>query len=115
MTPVVMRSRGDWPLIVEAVHKRAGKQPLWKCLTGYYNVCVTSIVTPESTILWQMYMRSGKGSNETWESYLNMPAIVAEAFELFDVEIGMFERAKEKEDRRRLAAEIKRVKGHGRK
>ena len=113
MIPVAMRSRDDWPLVVEAVHERAGKQPLWKCLMGYYNVCMASIVTPESMVLWQMYMRSDRGGNETWKSYLDMPAVVAEAFELFDVEISMFEQAKEKENRHKLAGEIERARRHG--
>jgi len=115
MLPVVMQSRDDWHLVVEAVEKRAGKQPPWKCLTGYYNVCVASIVAPESMVLWQMYMRSGRGRNETWQSYLDMPAIVAEAFELFDVEVNMLERMREKKNRRNLAAEIERAKRYGRR
>jgi len=110
MIPVVMQSRDDWHLVVEAVQARVGKQPLWKCLAGYYNVCIASIITFESLVLRQMYMRSGRGCNETWQSYLDMPAAVAEAFELLDAEFNTLERIKEKEDQRRLAVEIGRAR-----
>jgi hypothetical protein len=118
MAPILMRSREEWYLVVEEVRKRAGEQPEWKCLAGYYNVCISSILTPESMMLWNMYVRSGRGGNETWQSYLEMPALVAEAFEIFDAEIALLRRAKERQDRRLMAAEIEMArskKGYGRR
>lgn len=118
MTPVVMNDPTEWPKVVRAVRLRSGDQPDWKCLAGYYNVCITSIMSPEIAALWRMYVRSGRGRNETCESYLEMPAIVADAFEVLDDETRKIELDFEEKNRRQLASEIekaRRPKGYGRR
>jgi hypothetical protein len=106
MTPVAMRGRSEWTKVVDAVEARAGRQPEWKCLVGYYSVCVESVVSDLSAMLWKMYVRTNKGRNETYDSFLDLPAIVADGYEVIDAEMSKLERIKEKSDRDDLARSI---------
>ena len=106
MIPVAMRGKAEWIKVVDAVEARAGRQPEWKCLVGYYSVCVESVVSDLSLVLWRMYVRTNRGRNETHGSFLDMPAIVADGYEVIDAEMSKLERAKERSDRDALASSI---------
>jgi hypothetical protein len=102
MTPITMCNNNEWHLIIDAVTTKAGRQPEWKCLAGYYNVCIPSVISAESMLLFDAYIRSNRGRNETFESYLDMPAIVIDAFNALDIEFAKLLKNKEISDAHKL-------------
>lgn len=101
-----MRGRSEWTKITDAVELGAGRQPEWKCLAGYYSVCIGSVATDLSMMLWRMYVRTNRGRNETYSSFLDLPAIVADGYEVMDAEMSKLEHNKEVSDRGNLAGAI---------
>lgn len=65
--------------------------PIWKCLFGYYSVCIVSVVDDDSRAVWQMYSQLGGFAHETYRSYMELPAVIVDAFSVIEAEIARIE------------------------
>lgn len=83
-----MVTKEDWTTIVDTVRAKAADDniPEWKCLFGYYSVCVWSIVSPSSQFIYRLYLDLGGLGRETVESYLRLPAHLLDAFHVIQEE-----------------------------
>ncbi len=114
MEPVEITA-DTWPRIVDVVRKRTNNAdiPIWSCFVTYYNVCVPSLVTTLSHKLWHLYRRIDGTSNETYASYLNLPAFWVDACDVIDTEIARIDKLradKAQRQQREIMRNLKRGK-----
>lgn len=94
MTPVEI-TKETWYKLVEAVHaEKNAKAPIWTCITGYYSVCLQSLISPLSSTLYNLYRRLDGTSNETFESLKSIPAIYLKACDIIRAEENRIERVR---------------------
>ena len=115
--PRIRVGRDDWEKIVDAAREHAGDPdlPLWNAVVNYYSVCVPSIVTPLSFILWQLHQRIGGTRNETYASYYDLPAFWVNACDVIEAEIARIDRIradKAQREQRELLRQLGRKNGH---
>jgi len=90
-------TRDNWAHLVDVVRERAGTDvPMWKCLAGYYSVCIPSVVDTFAAYAWQLYALSGYLRNETVASISQLPTRLVEAFQVFRTEIDRIERIRKR-------------------
>lgn len=70
--------------------------PDWQCLAVYYNVCVSSLMTPTTLFLWNKYNTINGMANETSSSYDDVSAIYADACSVIEAEIERIETERKK-------------------
>lgn len=91
--PELRVTRDTWPQAIDAVRDFADDKniPVWACVTQYYDLCVPSIVSDRSLFAWQLYHDLDGFKNETFESYMKMPALLVDAFHVIKGEIARIE------------------------
>ena len=92
--PEIRVSKDSWYRAVETVREFANDPdvPVWICLAEYYQLCIPSVVTRESLILWRLYHDLDGFSRESYESYMRLPARIVDAFSTIKGEIDRIER-----------------------
>ena len=111
--PDVEITRDTWPKLIDVVRKKAGsEQPVWKCVGVYYSVCIVSLITLESREMWQLYQDIGGLKNETFDSYLQLPAPWIAACRVISSEIDRIDRVRQRKVERKSRA---RTDGRGNK
>lgn len=101
--------------MIDVVHERHGADiPDWKCLFVYYNLCVQSIVTPLSAAIMEMYHHTKGLANETYLSYLNLPAILADGCRIVSAELAQQEAVRERAEQAQLDRMMRRRHGNRR-
>jgi hypothetical protein len=94
-------SRETWPTAIDAVREFANdpKLPVWACLVHYYQLCIPSVVSPQSLFAWQLYHDLDGFKHETFESYMRMPAWLVDAFHIIGGEIRRIEQVQSESQR----------------
>ena len=115
--PTLRVANREWWRIEEAVAKHADKDdiPSWSAMVNYYNVCVPSIITPLSLAVWNLYQRIDGTSNETYRSFIDLPAFWVDACAVIDREIGRIDKVRADKARREQQALIRRLGSNGHK
>lgn len=110
-------TRDNWTLLIDEVHQTKSKDiPDWQCLFVYYNVCLASVITPFSAMVWNLYNRLNGFKSETYESFLRLPAILVDCVQVIQVELNRINDIREKEERQRAGIASRQLKGkHGRR
>jgi len=86
--PDVKISRDSQTELIEAVREKAGAEvPVWLCFTGYYSICVESVITDLSRAIYSRYINSNFNKNETFQSSLALPNIYYEGSLVIEKEI----------------------------
>lgn len=84
-------------LLVDEVHRSKGKDiPDWKCLFGYYNVCLASVITPFSVMVWNLYNQLNGLRAETYESFMRLPAIFVDCVQVIQGELARIQKIRDR-------------------
>ena len=77
------------------MRERAGEMPDGYAVGVYFNVCIPSLVSDLSLDLWSLYNHLSGTKNETFKSYIRLPAIYVEAVEIIEAELERIRRIRE--------------------
>ena len=105
---------GDLQPLFDAVNEKAGKvQAKWKALAGYYNICIQSVITEYTMRMWQLYQFTNGLSNETYNSFMELPIKTVEAVNVIRSEVNRIEQLRANDAKAR-ANMMSKGKSHGR-
>jgi hypothetical protein len=108
MKPITVRP-DQWERIIDAARIKAGDPnlPMWSALVNYYSVCIPSLVTPLSMKLWFLYQRIQGTTNETYESYNNLPAFWVDACAVIERETARIDKVRSDKAKQQQASMLR--------
>jgi len=95
----IVITEDNWTNIIDEVHKINPKASTRECLLDYYPVCINHIITPLSRELWNMYCHIDGFKNERFETYMELPQVVYEAFCIIQSEIQQMDKQRASKDK----------------
>ena len=111
----IVITRDTWPLLIDEVHSSKGKDiPDWQCF-AYYNVCLSSVITPFSVMAWNLYGHLNGLKAETYESFMRLPAVFVDCVQVIKIELGRIQEMQQREDHQRAEIARRRANANSRR
>jgi len=87
-------TRDSWYSMVDVVHQR-GPLAIWRAVL-LWRVCITSLITPLSWSLWQVYQAcDGLKRVPSPQQFFELPSIYVDACNVIDSELALTRRGQQ--------------------